>query len=181
MCIYSKCCRPHNFVDSSISYCVLPHIFVQRNNHAADDINSCEFTVSAAGHTIFCCMDFRIFWNFIMLWGTQKLNAVRQYKFMLSWHSILCCSWQKWKRWPHFLVWTAAFLTVSFYIFLCRETNLLQDDINLCEFTANAAGHIYLCCLSLRFFTVHLIIKGTIKIALNLTEKCRLNSFGTII
>ena len=60
-------CRPHNFVDSSISYCVLPHIFVQRNNHAADDINSCEFTVSAAGHIILCCMDFRIFWNFFML------------------------------------------------------------------------------------------------------------------
>ena len=144
-------CRPHNFVDSSISYCVLPHIFVQRNNHAADDINSCEFTVSAAGHTILCCMDFRIFWNFFMLWDAQKLNAVRHYKFMLSWHSILCCSWQKWKRWPHFFVWTAAFLTVLFYIFLCRETILLQVYINSCEFTANAAGHIYLCCLSLRF------------------------------
>ena len=42
-------------------------IFVQGNNHAADDINSCEFSVNAADHIILCCMDFRIFWNFFML------------------------------------------------------------------------------------------------------------------
>ena len=59
-------------------------IFVQGNNHAADDINSCEFSVNAADHIILCCMDFRIFWNFFMLQDTQKSNAVRHYKFMLS-------------------------------------------------------------------------------------------------
>ena len=48
-------------VDSSISYCVLPLIFVQGNNHAADDINSCEYTVNAAGHINLCCLDLRIF------------------------------------------------------------------------------------------------------------------------
>ena len=71
-------------VDSSISYCVLPLIFVQGNNHAADDINSCEFTVNAAGHIILCRIDFRIFWNFFMLLDAQKSNAVIHYKFMLS-------------------------------------------------------------------------------------------------
>ena len=100
-------------------------IFVQGNNHAADDINSCEFSVNAADHIILCCMDFRIFWNFFMLQDTQKSNAVRHYKFMLSWHSILCCSWQIWKRLLHFFVWTAAFLTVSFHLFLCSETIML--------------------------------------------------------
>ena len=48
-------------VDSSISYCVLPLVFVQGNNHAADDINSCEYTVNAAGHINLCCLDLRIF------------------------------------------------------------------------------------------------------------------------
>ena len=48
-------------VDSSISYCVLPLIFVQGNNHAADDINSCEYTVNAAGHIYLCCLYLRIF------------------------------------------------------------------------------------------------------------------------
>ena len=134
MWIFSKCCRPHNFVLYGFQ-------------------NFLEFFYAAR----------------------QKSNAVRHYKFMLSWHSILCCSWQIWKWWLHFFVWTAAFLTVSFYIFLCRETNLLQDDINLCEFTANAAGHIYLCCLSLRFFTVYEIVVDYSYIARNL--QCSMLSF----
>jgi len=47
--------------DSSISCCVFLLIFVQGNNHAADDINQCEYTVNAAGHIYLCCLDLRIF------------------------------------------------------------------------------------------------------------------------
>ena len=128
MWIFSKCCRPHNFVLYGFQ-------------------NFLEFFYAAR----------------------QKSNAVRHYKFMLSWHSILCCSWQIWKWWLHFFVWTAAFLTVSFYIFLCRETNLLQDDINLCEFTANAAGHIIL--WTAAFLTVSFLLflcKETIMLLMTL-------------
>ena len=115
----------------------------ERNNHAADDINSCEFSVNAADHIILCCMDFRIFWNFIMLWDTQKFNAVRQYKFMLSWHSILCCSWPRQKNWRIFCVNSSISYCVLPLVFV-QGNNHAADDINLCEFTANAAGHIIL-------------------------------------
>ena len=125
-------------------------IFVQGNNHAADDINSCEFSVNAADHIILCCMDFRIFWNFFMLQDTQKSNAVRHYKFMLSWHSILCCSWQIRKRWLHFFCVDSSISHCVLPLIFVQGNNHAADDINSCEYTVNAAGHIYLCCLYLK-------------------------------
>ena len=36
-----------------------------------------------------------------------------------------------------------------------QGNNHAADDINSCEYTVNAAGHINLCCLDLRIFTVY--------------------------